>query len=253
MRCSGERATTWSNGDGPDLRAALLTARSLEECQRALWFKLWVTLPLVLVFYLTGTVLFAYYQVYPDGSRCLNADNQIIAREECPTDQQTEAAHRRTGSIAALLRGSAAAHAFAGPADRRGLRGDHGRRLGRHQRAGHRCSHGLPADRRRSQAELSSAGAGADRQFGILATLLALVIGKLGTLVEATLKIMGLFGGPLLGIFFLGVLSRRANGGSHWWAWGCRSVGMLVAFSRKFLPWASVLSVDRVCPAGARS
>src|SRR5262249_38293747 len=48
--------------------------------------------------------------------------------------------------------------------------------------------------------------------FGLLSTSLALVIGRLGTLLEATNRIMGLFGGPLLGIFFLGVLARRANG-----------------------------------------
>ena len=39
-----------------------LTAKSLRECQRALWFKLALTLPLVGLFYLTGTVLYGYYR-----------------------------------------------------------------------------------------------------------------------------------------------------------------------------------------------
>src|SRR5262245_33771536 len=49
-----------------------LTAKSLAESQRALWFKLAVTLPLVGMFYLTGTVLFGYYQAYPDREPVLN-------------------------------------------------------------------------------------------------------------------------------------------------------------------------------------
>ena len=48
--------------------------------------------------------------------------------------------------------------------------------------------------------------------FGVMTTTIALGIGRLGTLVEVSVKIFGVFGGPLLGIFFLGVLTRRANG-----------------------------------------
>src|SRR5262249_3015843 len=73
--------------------------------------------------------------------------------------------------------------------------------------------------------------------FGALATLLALGVGLLGTVVEATILIMGLFGGPLLGIFFLGVLSSRANGNGALTGAGAGAVaGALVAFSRYFLP-----------------
>jgi sodium-coupled monocarboxylate transporter 8/12 len=72
--------------------------------------------------------------------------------------------------------------------------------------------------------------------FGILATTLALGMSLLGTLFEATNKIMGLFGGPLLGIFFLGVLSRRTNGsGALIGAGGGAVVGTLIAFSKKLL------------------
>ena len=48
---------------------------------------------------------------------------------------------------------------------------------------------------------------------------------------------MGLFGGPLLGIFFLGVLSRRANGNGALAGAGAGAIaGALVAFSKYFLP-----------------
>src|SRR5262249_4797818 len=74
--------------------------------------------------------------------------------------------------------------------------------------------------------------------FGFLSTSLALVVGGLGTLLEATNQIMGLFGGPLLGIFFLGVLARRANGsGALLGAVGGAFLGCLVAFSQ---PWLGV-------------
>lgn len=72
--------------------------------------------------------------------------------------------------------------------------------------------------------------------FGTSATCLALVIGHLGTLVEVTVKIMGLFGGPLLGIFLLGVLVRRANAtGAFIGAMAGALVGVAVAFPATFL------------------
>ncbi len=42
-----------------------LTAPTLKDSQRALWFKLWIMFPLIALFYLTGTVLYAYYRVTP--------------------------------------------------------------------------------------------------------------------------------------------------------------------------------------------
>src|SRR5262249_19261989 len=54
---------------------------SLGECQRALWFKLWVTLPLVLLFYLTGTVLYGYYRVHPEREPVVSA-GQVVPRAE---------------------------------------------------------------------------------------------------------------------------------------------------------------------------
>jgi len=47
--------------------------------------------------------------------------------------------------------------------------------------------------------------------YGVLATLAAFLMPLLGTLIEATNKIMGMLGGPLLGVFLLGMLTRRTN------------------------------------------
>src|SRR5262249_6357348 len=47
--------------------------------------------------------------------------------------------------------------------------------------------------------------------YGVIIILLALKVGQLGTLVEVSNTISGLFGGALLGVFFLGVGSTQAN------------------------------------------
>ena len=41
--------------------------------------------------------------------------------------------------------------------------------------------------------------------------LLAFLVHRLGTLLEATNKVIGLIGGPLVGLFLLGILVRRAT------------------------------------------
>ncbi len=72
--------------------------------------------------------------------------------------------------------------------------------------------------------------------FGILATGLALVIGKLGTLIQITITIMGIFGGPLLGIFLLGVLVSRANSfGALTGACAGTLIGVAIGFPQTFL------------------
>jgi Na+/pantothenate symporter len=71
--------------------------------------------------------------------------------------------------------------------------------------------------------------------FGGLATVVALRVGRIGTMVEATNKIMGLFGGPLLGVFFLGAITARPNGTAALIGAGAGAiVGGLIAFSNAF-------------------
>ena len=48
--------------------------------------------------------------------------------------------------------------------------------------------------------------------FGVLVAALAFVVERMGTLVEGAVKMMAITGGPLLGLFFLGMLTKRANG-----------------------------------------
>jgi sodium-coupled monocarboxylate transporter 8/12 len=219
-----------------------LTAKSLEECQRALWLKLWVTLPLVALFYLTGTVLFGYYRAYPEREPVLSSEGRVVARSECAPDSppQPLGGGRRDrllpffvvrqlpsplpGLLIAAVFGATMAVVSAGI-----------NALATATLMDFRRANGNAKASEQRQFRLA-------RQltvvFGVLATVLALFIGRLGTLVEATVSIMGVFGGPLLGIFFLGVLSRRANGsGAFVGAIGGAIVGVLIAFSKQLLPW----------------
>lgn len=51
--------------------------------------------------------------------------------------------------------------------------------------------------------------------LGVLATLAALYAARIGNIVEMWMSIMGLFAGPILSIFVLGLLTRRA----HFYGW----------------------------------
>jgi SSS family transporter len=215
-----------------------LTAKSLEECQRALWFKLWVTLPLVSLFYLTGTVLYGYYQAYPERAPVLGPGEHVVARGEIEPGEKErplDGAHQNRllpffvvrqlptplpGLLIAAVFGATMAVVSAGV---------------NALSTATLMDFGWGSGSERRQMFLARA---LTILFGILATALALVVGRLGTLVEATVKIMGVFGGPLLGIFFLGVLSRRANGNGALAGIAVGTVvAVLVAFAADLLPW----------------
>lgn len=175
-----------------------LTARSLRECQRALWIKLWVTIPIVAFVYLTGTFLYGYYRANPSLTPTLERTDGLL-----PYFISTTLPAPLPGLLFASIFAATMSAASAGiNALTSALLIDFGKGL------------------RPGQAEADAAG---DRRqvfharlvttaFGVLTTILALFVGHLGTLVEAPNRIFGLLGGPLLGVFFLGVCSRRTGG-----------------------------------------
>jgi len=171
-----------------------LTAPSLRDSQRALWFKLWVTLPLLLAFCLTGTVLYAYYKAVHGSGPVLDRADQIL-----PFFVVHQLPSPLPGLLIAAIFGATMAVASAGInalattvlVDFAQVTDAPGRSEGRRVRLARALT----------------------VCFGGLITALALVLGQTGkTLVDVIFIIQGLFGGPSLGIFFLGVLSRRANG-----------------------------------------
>ncbi len=219
-----------------------LTAKSLEECQRALWLKLGVTLPLVLLFYLTGTVLFGYYRAYPGREPVVNAGGRVLARAEAgPAEvvkplgggQQNrilpfyvvrQLPTPLPGILIAAVFGATIAVVSAG--------------INALATAALMDFGGNSEESRGSESSRFLLARGLTVLFGLMTTALALGIGRLGTLVEVSVKIFGVFGGPLLGIFFLGVFTRRANGpGALIGGVGGAVAGLIVAFSGFLLPW----------------
>lgn len=187
-----------------------ITAKSLADCRRALWFKFWITIPLVATFYLTGTVLYGFYRYYPDQApafvnAALVPNLQTGAGQPIQNDRLlpyfvvTQLPSPMPGLLIAAILGATMAVVSAGVnALATAALMDFRSASGRHDKTG--------------SGQLATARA-LTTIFGVIPTLLALfVMPYMGTLVESIITIFGLFGGPLLGVFSLGVLSRRSNG-----------------------------------------
>jgi sodium-coupled monocarboxylate transporter 8/12 len=217
-----------------------LTARSLQDAQRALWFKLWVTLPLVGLFYVTGTVLYGYYRAWPEQAPPLEQQQRVPALAQT---QDASGEHRiKNDRILPYF----VVHQLPAPLPGLLIAAIFGATMAVVSAGINALATAALMDFRRGAVTM----AGSERRglvlakvstvaFGILATLLALfVMPRLGTLLEATNTIMGLFGGPLLGIFFLGALARRANGsGALIGALVGALVGILVKFSEQLFDY----------------
>jgi len=171
-----------------------LTAPSLKDSQKSLWFKLWVTVPLVSIFYLTGTVLFAFYQVHPERLGELANPDRIL-----PIFVATELPAPLPGLLIAAIFAATMSTVSAGI---NSLTGSFLMDVTRMHES-------VTPGGERQQVQRAM---GLTVVFGLITTVLALAAGRLGSLIEAPVKVFGLLGGPLLGVFFLAVLSRRANG-----------------------------------------
>jgi sodium-coupled monocarboxylate transporter 8/12 len=173
-----------------------LTATSLKEAQRALWLKLWIVLPIVGIFYLTGLVLFAFYRIHGDplASGLISKSDQIL-----PYFVIHELPAGMPGLLIAAVFGASMNTISAGINAVTSVTViDFCQRLRKGERAG-------PDARELKLAKLLTV------LYGALVMMLAFEAPRLGTLLEASNKVIGLVGGPLLGLFLLGMLFKRAN------------------------------------------
>jgi SSS family transporter len=186
-----------------------LTARSLTEARRALYFKLSVTLPLLFCFYLCGTVLYGFYKAHPErvpplaGAALVpglnppapSADAPPLANDRIlPYFVTRELPSPLPGLLVAAIVGATVAVVSAGV----------------HALATASLVDLFPGDPERLVGRARMAAVG----FGAVSTGLALVVAVFGTMIEATNRIIGLFGGPLLGLFLLGLSQRATTGGA---------------------------------------
>jgi sodium-coupled monocarboxylate transporter 8/12 len=172
-----------------------LTATSLREAQRSLWLKLGLLVPVFIVFYATGIVLWAFYQVKGDP---LAAGQITKADQILPYFVIRELPVGLPGLLIAAIYAASMSTTSAGiNALTTATLVDF------HQRAwrGSTNAEGI----RLSLARWLTLG------YGVLVMALAFVVKELGSLLEASNMAIGLVGGPLLGLFFLGVLVKCAS------------------------------------------
>jgi SSS family transporter len=190
-----------------------LSVRNVKEARESLWVKLCISLPVVSIFYFTGVALYAFYQLHsnPLATGAVRTPDQILpyfVRSELPIGMP--------GLLAAAL-SSASMSAVSG-----GLNAmvtvtltDIPQSLGWWQ------SGSLSAQLRAARVLTVL--------YGLLILGLSFVAERFGTLVQATAAIIGIAGGPLLGLFVLVLFPWQTKG----WA-------MITAF---FLGNAVVLAV----------
>ena len=166
-----------------------LTATSLKEAQKALWLKFWLLIPVFIVFYLTGLVLYAFYQIHGDPL----AAGQITRVDQIlPYFVITQLPAGLPGLlIAAIYSGTMSATSSGLNALTTATLVDFRQRL----------SHKPSSEPQQLRlARYITIG------YGALVIGLAFGVSKLGALIEASNKAIGLVGGPVLGLFLLGML-----------------------------------------------
>lgn len=88
--------------------------------------------------------------------------------------------------------------------------------------------------------------------FGIVGTFIACFVSRLGTILVASNKLITFFGGTLVGVFLLGMLTKRANG---WGAFlgaltGISGVALLSSLTRASFMWYGVFSATLAFGSG---
>ncbi len=172
-----------------------LSAKSLKEAQRGLWLKLWMVMPVSGVFYATGLVLYAFYQVNGDP---LAAGKITKADQILPYFVVTELPSGLPGLFIAAIYAASMSTISAGINSLTSAS-----LVDFYQRLWKR-----PDLSEKNQLRIARA---LTFGYGTLVIILAFLVQRLGTLLEATNKVIGLIGGPLIGLFLLGILFRRAT------------------------------------------
>jgi SSS family transporter len=180
-----------------------LSARSLKAAQRGLWMKLWMVVPVSVVFYGTGLVLYAFYQIHGDP---LAAGKITKADQILPYFVMNELPKGMPGIFIAAIFAASMSTISAGVNSLTSASLiDFYQRLWQNPNLAEK--HQLQIARWLTVA------------YGSLVILLAFLVHRLGTLLEATNKIISLVGGPLIGLFLLGMLTNRTSAGGALIGW----------------------------------
>jgi SSS family transporter len=171
-----------------------LTARSTAEMRRSVLFTGLLTVPLVALLAVVGLALVAYYQVHPQMREGLSNPDRVMPHFISSALPMGVAGLVIAGVFAATM--STLSSGFNSLATATVV--DYVQRFRRHH----------PLDPRRdvTLARIVTCA------WAAASTVAAMFVGQLGTIVEIFGKIYGFFGGPILGVFLLGILTRRTSG-----------------------------------------
>jgi SSS family transporter len=173
-----------------------LSAGSLKEAQRSLWIKLWFVLPVLVLFYGTGLVLYAFYKQHGDplAAGLIEKEDQIL-----PYFVVTQLPRGLPGLLIAAIYAASMSTISAGLNSLASATiVDFKQRLSGPSKASESKQVG--------QAKLVTV------MYGALVIACAFAVSKMrGNLVESVNTVIGLVGGPLLGLFFMGMFTSRAT------------------------------------------
>ncbi len=169
-----------------------LTTRSLRDSRRSLWFNIFAVFPVGLVRYVAGIAIFVFYLEHPHLRTFTDPDKVLpfFIVQQLPAGLSGVFV---AGIFAAAMSSmDSAIHALTTATEVDWLQ----RLWGRHR----------PPGQQVARARWLTL------MWGAITTFLAVFAAtRLGLLIEASNKVNGFFGGVLLGIFLLGLLSTRAR------------------------------------------
>jgi solute:Na+ symporter, SSS family len=169
------------------------TTKSLKEGRRSILMDALIAVPVGLVLYLIGAVLYVYYHYHPDRLRGLPSPDAIL-----PFFVVHELGGALSGLVIASIFAASMAVMSAGINSLTTVTSiDFYQRL---LKPNANDSHIVLVGR------LGTIG------WGLAATVAALFVGRLGSVVNAFNLINSFLGGPILGMFLLGMLTRRGKG-----------------------------------------
>jgi sodium-coupled monocarboxylate transporter 8/12 len=183
-----------------------LTAKNLRTARRGLWIKLALALPVSGLFYGTGLVLYAFYAVHGDplAAGKISKVDQIL-----PYFVVNQLPPGLPGLFIAAIYAASMSTISAGINSLTSASlVDFYQRLWRN-----------PDLSEHNQLRIARI---LTFTYGALVIALAFLVERLGTLLEATNKVISLIGGPLIGLFLLGMVLTRttARGAIVGWASG---------------------------------
>jgi sodium-coupled monocarboxylate transporter 8/12 len=172
-----------------------LTAGSMRDAQRALWIKLWMFVPVFLVFLATGFVLYAFYQQNGDplAAKLISRADQIL-----PYFVITQLPSGLPGLLMAAIFAASMSTVSAGVNS---------------LTSATLCDFYLTLEKEKvSEAVQVRRARWWTLIYGVLVTAFAFVMSQFRTnLVESVNTIIGVVGGPMLGLFLLGMFTKKAN------------------------------------------